>query len=267
MRPVDDDGSIELVTPSTTTRDQMRAVFDAKRLRQPGELRRRDLSWDWDLDLRPSVVGRPWKGWVALHRDAAGSADGYARYHADAKWEHNEPRSIVHIDDLHAQSPRAEAALWALFGAMDLVVTVQAERRRPSEMLPWLLANPRAATPSDLCDALWVRVADLPRVLAARRWESSGSAVIDVVGRGAAGAPERTTLALDASPDGARCVTTSRAPDLTLPLGAVGAALLGGTRLRDAVLATGADEHRAGALATVDRLFATLDAPWCSTFF
>ena len=60
---------------------------------------------------------------------------------------------------------------------------------------------------------------------------------------------------------------TDRSPDLTLDVSALGAAYLGGTRLRDAVLATGADEHRDGALAEADRLLRTADEPWCSTFF
>ena len=74
-------------------------------------------------------------------------------------------------------------------------------------------------------------------------------------------------VALDATPDGATCVATDRSPDLTIPVAALGAAYLGGTRLRDAVIATGADEHRSGALAAVDGLLRTADEPWCSTFF
>jgi len=48
---------------------------------------------------------------------------------------------------------------------------------------------------------------------------------------------------------------------------ALAAAYLGGTRLRDAILARGWDEHRPGALADADALLMTADAPWCSTFF
>ena len=60
---------------------------------------------------------------------------------------------------------------------------------------------------------------------------------------------------------------TDRSPDLTIDGSALGAAYLGGTRLRDAVVARGWDEHRAGALSEADALLACLDAPWCSTFF
>jgi hypothetical protein len=79
------------------------------------------------------------------------------------------------------------------------------------------------------------------------------------------GAPVR--VALDASPDGATCRPTRRSPDLTLPVAAIGAVYLGGTRLRDAVTAMGGDEHREGALTEADALFRTADEPWCSTHF
>jgi hypothetical protein len=72
---------------------------------------------------------------------------------------------------------------------------------------------------------------------------------------------------LDATRDGATCRPTDRSPDLTIDAAALGAAYLGGTRLRDSVLAAGADEHRSGALRDVDRLLRTADEPWCSTFF
>jgi hypothetical protein len=54
---------------------------------------------------------------------------------------------------------------------------------------------------------------------------------------------------------------------MTLHVAALGAAYLGGTRLRDAVLAGGCDEHSPGALARTDALLRTPDEPWCSTFF
>jgi acetyl/propionyl-CoA carboxylase alpha subunit len=77
----------------------------------------------------------------------------------------------------------------------------------------------------------------------------------------------RVRVAMDASPDGATCRVTEASPDLTVGVAALGASYLGGARLRDAVLATGADEHRPGALDVADALLRTPDEPWCSTFF
>ena len=148
---------------------------------------------------------------------------------------------------------------------MDWVATVKAERRSLSEPLPWILANARAASVSDIGDDLWVRIFDVPRALEARTYEREGHLVLEVIDAEVPGG--RTRVRLDAGPDGATCRSTRRAPDLTLDVSAVGAAYLGGTRLRDAVMTTGVDEHRAGALLEAERLFRTLDEPWCTTFF
>ena len=165
---------------------------------------------------------------------------------------------------MHALTDEAYAALWRFLAEVDLVTTVKADGRSPSERLPWLLTNARAAIPTELGDGMWVRLFDVPRALAARTYEREGRAVIEIVDPDA-GAPVRVEL--DATPDGATCRPTDRSPDLTLPVAALGAAYLGGSRLRDATIATGVDEHRPGALAAVDALLRTADEPWCSTFF
>jgi hypothetical protein len=62
-------------------------------------------------------------------------------------------------------------------------------------------------------------------------------------------------------------VPTDRPADLHLPVAALGAAVLGGSRLSQVVLITGCDEVRPGALALAESLFRTADEPWCSTGF
>lgn len=260
-------GSVEFVTPSVETRDAMKLVFDAWRLRQPGEIRRRDFTWDFDLGLRESVWGPGWKGFVALHRDASGSVDGYVRYRGEEKWTRWRPRSILNVDEFHALTNEAYDALWQFLASMDLVATIKAERRRPNERLPWLLTNARAAAPSEVGDGLWVCLLDLPRALGARAYEREGAIVLEAIEHTGTDVETRTRVALDASPDGATCTPTGRPPDLTLDVAALGAAYLGGATLRDAVAARGVDEHTPGALTKADALFATAAPPWCSTFF
>ena len=257
--------SVEIVKPSAESRDLIKDVFETWRRRQPGEIGRRDVDWDFELALRPSHWGPDWKGYLALHRDGADAVDGYARYHTDEKWEARQPRYTLTVDDLHALTDEAYAALWRYLAEVDWVASVKAERRSPNERMPWLLTNHRAATASDVGDGLWVRLFDVPRALEARTYERDATLVIEVVDAEAEGG--RTRLQLDAGADGATCRETDRAPDLTLHVAALGAAYLGGTRLRDAVLADGVDEHRAGALREADALFRTLDEPWCSTDF
>ena len=255
---------IELVAPDADAVDTIRSVFEAWRSRQPGEIRRRDVRWEDDLGLRPSPWGPPWKGFLAVHRDAVGRPDGYARFRGQEQFVDRQPASSITVDELHALTDEAYAALWRFLAEVDLVTTVKADGRSPSERLPWLLTNARAAIPSELGDGMWVRLFDVPRALAARTYEREGRAVIEIVDPEAA-APVRVEL--DATPDGATCRPTDRSPDITLPVAALGAAYLGGARLRNLVIGTGADEHRPGALETVDALLRTAAEPWTSTFF
>lgn len=172
---------------------------------------------------------------------------------------------MINVNELHALTDEAYAALWRFLAEVDLVSTVKAEGRPAGERLPWLLTNARAAVLSDVGDGLWVRLFDVPRALEARTYERDGSLVLEVIDAEIAGG--RTRLHLDAAAGGATCRPTDRSPDLTVDVAALGAAYLGGTRLRDAVLSNGVDEHRAGALAQADAVLRTTDEPWCSTFF
>ena len=257
--------NVDFVPANEETRDVMKRVFEAWRMRQPGEIRRRDFRWDFDLGLREDAWDPRWKGFVVFHRDASGTVDGYARYRAEDKWVLGQPRNILTVDELHALTVDAYAALWRFLAEIDWIATVKAERRSPTERLPWLLTNARAVRASDVGDGMWVRLVDIPRALEARTYEREGTVVLEVVDPETPGG--RVRVRLDAGADGATCRPTTRSPDLTLDVAALGAAYLGGIPLADAVAARGADEHRRNALRKADRLLRTLDEPWCSTFF
>lgn len=258
-------GIVELADPDEATKEILKGVYEAWRPLQAGEISRRDVAWDSRLGLRDEPWGERWKGWVLLHRDASGAVDGYARYKATPKWAGHGPQAEVAVQELHALTPDAYAGLVRFLLELDLVATVKLEGRREDEPVRWLLTNARAAQQADAGDALWVRLFDVPRALEARAYERAGSLVLEVVDDAAWGGTR--SLLLDASPEGATCRPTDRSPDLTLPVAALSGAYLGGTRLRDLALATGADEHRPGALAEADSLLRTADEPWCSTFF
>jgi predicted acetyltransferase len=258
-------GSVELLDIGEAALDQARQIYEAARRVQPGEIWRRPITWQSDFGLAGRAWGETWKGFLAVHRAADGTLDGYARYRAEAKWdEHHRLQGTATVDDLHALNDEAEVALLRFLVDLDLVRTVRLEARTPTDRLPWLLTNPRVAHVVDVGEGLWMRLHDLPAALGARAYETAGSVVLEVVG---GGSDRPTRVALDASPEGARAVATDRSPDLTIDAAALGATYLGGSRLRNAVLARGADEHRAGALADADALLAWRDAPWCSTFF
>jgi predicted acetyltransferase len=258
-------GTVEIAPANEATRDAMIAVHETWRKRRHGEIRQKPTEWDFDLALRREVWGEPWKGFVALHRDTAGEIDGYVRYHADGHWEHGQPKATLVVDDFHALDDAAESTLWRFLAGIDWVATVRIERRSPSDRLPWRLTNARAARLVELADGMFVRVLDVPRALESRTYERADRLVLEIVDPVGDATPTRVEL--DATEDGARCRPTTAAPDLTIHAGALGAAYLGGSRLSDAVLADGADEHRPGALARAERLLRTAEEPWCSTFF
>jgi predicted acetyltransferase len=259
--------AVRYLEPSAVARELVKGIYETWRLRQAGEIRRREFTWDDELGLQEPPSGMRWKGFLALHHGADGTPDGYARYHVEERWELSQPRSVLHVDELHALSDEAYAGLWRFLLSLDWVSEVRTDRRSVHERLPWLLDNARAAQLSDVRDGMWVALLDLPRALASRRYERTGTVVMEAVTDPRGPDERRETVLLDASPDGTTCTLTDRAPDLTVDAGALGAAYLGGVRLRDAVLARGADEHRGGALHALDALLRTDDPPWCSTFF
>ncbi|HEY0442893.1 MAG TPA: GNAT family N-acetyltransferase [Candidatus Limnocylindrales bacterium] len=256
---------VDFAKPDERTRDEMKAVFEAVRLRQAGEIRRRDVRWDFDLGLRDDAWDPPWKGFVIIHRDRSGAADGYARYRAEERWEDGQPRNVLNVDELHALSDAAYASLWRFLAEMDWVARVKAERRRVDERLPWLLTNARAARVSDIGDSIWVRIHDVRRALEARTYERDGNVVVEVVDAELRSGKVR--LRVDVDGGRATCRPTTRSADLTIGVAALGAAYLGGVPLGLAVIAAGCDEHREGSLAALDRILRTMDEPWCSTFF
>ena len=258
-------GSVEIVRPDASSRDAIRDVFDVWRKRQVGDIRRRDDGWDFDLGLRSTPWGEDWKGFLALHRDAGGAVDGYVQYHADDKWDRGQPRNTITVDELHGLTDDATVSLWRFLAEHDWAATVVAERRSPSDRLPWILTNARAARIRDQGDGLWVHLLDVPAALEARGYTGEGSLTIEIVGPGRG---DRERVRLEASRDGARCRPSKRSPDVTVPLGALGAAYLGGPRLSDAAIAHGGlEEGRRGAAARLEGLLRTPDEPWCSTFF
>ncbi len=256
---------VDIVPLDETTRDLMRDLHERLRRRQVGDIRRREVTFGMEIGLVEVSWGAPWKGWVAMHRDAVGEPDGYVRYSVDSKWEQGQPRSIVNIQDLITLNDSAYDQLWQFLADLDLVAKVRLERGSPSERLPWLLTNSRAADPSGMGDGLWVHLLDIPRALAARTYERAGDLTLEVIdGEPGTG---QTRVRLEAGTVGASCTVTSRDPDLTVHANALGAAYLGGTPLRHAALGRGFEEHRSGALDEATVLFRTIEEPRCSTFF
>ncbi len=249
--------------------DQLRKLappaYDAARRARPGGIDRPENRWDVDFGLAYAEGDKPqWNGWAAVHRDPAGEVDGYLRWHAEDSWDGMLPTGTLHVDELVTASPAAYRDLWRFALGVDLLVSVRASERPVDEPLRWLLADGRAARQTQRWDRLWLRLLDVPAALTGRGYSSAGRVVLEVVDPGGYAAGR---VALEAGPDGADCRPTTASAELTLPAAVLGAAYLGGTRLRALADAGLVDEHRAGAVDAADRLLAGEQVPFCPLHF
>jgi predicted acetyltransferase len=256
-------GSVEL-TDLAALRKVGPALYEDVRAHQPGAITRTERWWDITCELVAYPGEEPFKGYVAIGRDAAGEPDGYVRYKVEGRWEDGRPASSMEVVELLACTPDAYARLWRYCCEVDWVATVKAPDRCHEEALPWLLADARVITRTEQWDLLWLRPLDVASLLSSRRYLTDGRVVVEVVDpAGLAGG----RFALEGGPDGASCTTTSASPGLTLGVGELGAVSLGDGSLRSLAMAGRVDVHDPASLATADAMFRGEVAPWCSTWF
>jgi predicted acetyltransferase len=241
-------------------------VYDRHRRLRPGELSRSPARWEVELRdpewaRRPGSTGR----FDVVYESEPDQADGYATYRVESSWAHGFATGTARVGELFALTTEAAAGLYRYCLDLDLVGTVQFERRPVDEPLRWLLADPRRLRLTELTDGLWVRLLDVPAALAARGYAVPGSVVFQVTDHLRPANDGR--FLLDGGPDGAVCQPTSREPDLVCDVTDLGAAWLGGTRLRSLAQAGRVLEQRPAALARADAMFASALAPWCTTTF
>lgn len=200
----------------------------------------------------------------AVHRDAAGEAQGLVVYSVKEHWAAKLPENTVEVSSLTALTPAAERALWEFVLSIDWVARVRSGFRAPDDVLPLLLPDPRAARLQTVADFLWLRPLDVPRLLESRSYAVPGTLVLDLHdAAGLAGGRYH----LEAGPDGAVCEPCDADPDLSLEIGELGTLLLGDeSAVRLAALGR-AEEQREGAAASADALFRTSRRAWCPDVF
>jgi predicted acetyltransferase len=135
-----------------------------------------------------------------------------------------------------------------------------------SASVRWLLGDARALVMTRQVDFLWLRLLDVPAVLAARRYAVPREVVLEVTD------PDAHSFAsgryrLNADGDEVECRRTNEDPDVELTQRALASICLGGFRLRELLLSGAARERTRGALGRVDLMFSTLLPPWNATWF
>ena len=195
---------------------------------------------------------------------------GYALYSANDPWNDFLPENVLNVRELMAADPAASGALWTDLLGRDLTTEFRLPRRPVDDPLAYQLADPRR-TRSTLVDSLWVRLTDVPRALAGRRYASPVERGHRGAGRDPAG--QRGPVAADhrgrrrGPRPGGVVRPAAGAADLALDVTELGAAYLGGTRLAALAEAGLVTELRPGAVRALTAALAWDPAPWCPLVF
>ncbi len=258
--PFEDPGSVVLAA-AEQARAAAPGAWEMLRRAQPGMLELTDVYWDLRFQESEATRDRLGELRCAIH-ELGGSCDGFAIFRQRMDWDRD--KSSLLVEQLVAGSPAAYAALWRFCLDVDLVGWVEASDRPPVEPLPHLLADARAALPT-VSDGTWLRLVDVPRALAARRYSAGGELVLAV--RDEFCSWNQGVYELAGGPQGAECRPSSRPPDLELSAAELGAVYLGGNTFRTLAGAGRVSEVSEGALDRADAMFHWPVVPWNPTHF
>ncbi|OBK16874.1 GNAT family N-acetyltransferase [Mycobacterium asiaticum] len=233
-------------------------IYAAHRPSRPGTIDRPPVWWQ---SVRLRAESGPGPSYIAVHGEP-GSESGFARYRPidTEKWFVSDQRTIV-VEDFFAPRPAAYLGLLRFLFGLDLVDRVIFWMLPLDDPLPSLLLDRRAAKVTAVHDETWLRVIDVERALAARRYASAESVVVavnDVL-------LQSNTAIFSITGDGAG--RTEQRPDVHVDVEGLGAVLLGGATWRALALAGLAHAEDPAALVAADRLFAVPDVPYAGFYF
>ena len=275
LRPdAPDDETLRLrIADPDAVRPELAKVHDAVLATRPGMFARDDAWWDHRLRYSERLGPDASPLRCVLAEDDAGPR-GYGLYWGTYTWAGDGlADNELNIREVMAADPAACAAIWRDLLTRDLVSEVRAGNRPPDDPLLHLLADARRARARSW-DGLWIRLVDVPRALRQRRYSCPVDVVIEVGDETCPWNAGRWRLRTrGGDPDGGRagvapsCERTGDPPDLQLPVRALGAAYLGGTRLGPLAEAGIVTERRSGAVAGLSAAMSWDPAPWCPMIF
>lgn len=259
LRPVPgiDDVRIRMVATADTI-----AVCEAIHARQvgkrPGMLVRPE-PWGrvYAAEVERWREGRSVLRTVLAERD--GDAVGYARYRTKEEWDVGVHKGHTDVAEIHADDPVAFAALVRYLTDIDLTTTTGFMRQPVDSPLMYQLADLRAAQ-MRVRESLYLRLVDVDRALAGRRYADPVDLVLDLTDELCPWNAGRWRLTGDEKT--AECVRTDAPADLALDVRELAAVYLGGTTIAALEQAGLVTEPRPGAVAAASRAFATQLAPW-----
>ena len=243
-------GRIRVGAPADL-RDTLVKVFEQLVADRPGWSERSARHWDYRL-ADPS-------GWrrgatalrVAIHEGEHGP-DGYVLFRVSSDWNQNGPANEVRVIETVAANPAAYASLWRFILTIDLSRSATHRFAAVDEPLQFMVNEPRRLG-SQLSDALWLRILDLPAALMGRRYATDVDLVLEVTD--ALRPSNAGRWRLTGSPTAARCVATDEPADLRCDIRVLGSVYLGGAPLTAYADAGQVTEVRPGALAAASTAF------------
>jgi predicted acetyltransferase len=248
---------------------ELAKVYDAVLASRPGMFGRNDAWWRSAI-FDPADDRHGASPLRCLLAEDASGPRGYALYAGVDTWTGFLPENVLTVRELMAADPAASAALCTDLLSRDLTTEFRLPHRPVDDPLLYQLADPRRTRPK-LNDNLWVRIVDLPRALAGRRYSCPVDVVLEVRDEILPANAGRWRLSTTAAAPGgglaASCVPASSPADLALDVTELGAAYLGGTRL-GALAGSGlVTELRPGATRQLSAALTWDPAPWCPMVF
>lgn len=244
----------------TAAYERCQAVYEAHRLSRPGMLSRAGDAWrDVRLSDDESAKGGAGPVRCVMAEDASGTTAGFAWYRVRENYT-NPARADCKVKVLEAygRDLASYVAVWRFLLDIDLTTEIRADLASDDPLM-FLMADPRQAVPH-LDDMLYVRIVDVDRALAARRYTTPVDVVFEVSDPFCPWNTGRWRLSGDAG--GAVCEATTDPADLAVGPRELGAAYLGGFSLDALGRAGRIEELRAGALAEASRAFVSDVAPF-----
>jgi predicted acetyltransferase len=244
-------------------RADIAAVYERVRTSTIGHCDRRDKWWEHRLqdpehDREGATALR-----IAVHDGPAGP-DGYVIYAIKPGWTDQGPDGEATVHELEVENPEAHAAIWSFLLSIDLVTKLQ-WRIAPADTPFAHMVDQPGRLKIDLGDNLWVRLVDVDRALAIRRYATPVDVTFEVADAFCPWNEGRWRLT--GGPDSATCVRTDDEADLALSSTDLGAAYLGGTRLAALAAAGRITELLSGALRAASVAFAEPRQPYCPEVF
>jgi predicted acetyltransferase len=250
-------GPVRLLDPAHVW-DELPKIYTDNRPSRPGTIDRPDVWWQ-GVRLRTESGPGPW--YVAVH-GAPGSENGFARYRPidTDKWFVSEQRTIV-VEDFFAPDVDSYLGLLRFLLGLDLIDRVLFWMLPVDDPLPWLLLDQRAARVTATHDETWLRIVDVEKTLAARKYTDGADVTIAVDD------PLLPVNSVNVAITGDGAERTDRSPQLRVGVAGLAAVLLGGATWHSLSIAGLVRADDPAQLAAADRLFSADQAPHAGFFF